>query len=103
MRRITVDEVKEAYAKTGLKPVRDTKEYLECVHLNKGCPVDALLVSAGGREECDHSTIAKRLRVNASYLCCFVRGVDGSGFSTRTKGYADGRAVAAAIFGEESA
>jgi hypothetical protein len=103
MKRITVEEVRAAYEKTGLEPCRrrfgDGKL---C-----GCPLTAVLKT-------------RRVNLSARFLCesdnyayGFIRSIDGRIRDTGLikvenklaykRGYADGLAVRQAIFGEETA
>lgn len=104
MKRISVDEVRAAYAVTGLEPVRNTGLYLDHLSSGQGCPVDALFRHRSKRTSASAAFIADVLGVSEDYLYGFVCGVDAtdqviSGTDVAC-GYADGRAVANAIFGE---
>jgi hypothetical protein len=107
MRRITVEEIREAYQRTGLKPVRRTWRawnnqtmQLEC------CCAMTALASCDGVDAHQSSTGAiidwGDRKFGSLYCFSFREGFDGfaaASFHSK-EGYEDGRAVAAAIFGE---
>lgn len=113
-KRITPQMVKEAYQKTGLKPVRGQwtafEDGRQC-----GCGLTALLCSSGfSFQRVDEFTnekalpieyAADRLLLDRNYATGFVGGFDGKLKSWYTieeePGYLDGAEVAAAIFGEQ--
>jgi hypothetical protein len=103
MRRITVEEVKAAYEKTGLKPVRGTTCYLGRAHaFNEGCPIDAMIFGKLKDKFCTLD-VCEVLGVSMNYLEGFVLGVDGCNRSSHPDhrlGLEDGIAVRLAIFGE---
>ena len=96
MRRITPAEVKAAYEKTGLDPLR----FLTGPVSNCGCPIAALWVAAG---EPDHDPMSwAKEQYGFRYTNGFVAGVDDVVYGRwlDKTGYTDGQAVAAAVFGE---
>ena len=104
MKRITVEEVKAAYEKTGLKPVRGTfNDGKGC-----GCALGALYMAQGGAACCSDPEEWCDAEFDFAYWDGFAGGFDAKeDFSlpdyvslSRKEGHADGRAVAAAIFGE---
>jgi hypothetical protein len=99
VKRITVDEVKAAYAKTGLTPIRKRFLSPDC---QCGCPLSALYFSehpgpVGGPlavESWANQTFGH------SYTGGFVSGCDGGSYSATGDyfvGMQDGRAVAIAL------
>ena len=108
MRRITVDEVRAAYEKTGLTPVRHMWLSDNCA-----CALTACMLSSGVQRKeialaeqqwaCDELA-STTLGLDEAYTDFFTSGFDGCRLGTVTEeegyGYQDGRAVAAAIFGE---
>ena len=102
MNRITIEQVKVAYEKTGLTPIRGTLEFGE------GCPVDALLAERGVTDCHSGYSAADALDVSPLYIRGFIDGVDGNKNGCRADnpayhlGYIDGAAVAAELFGEAS-
>lgn len=111
MRRITVDEVKAAYEKTGLHPKQgEFREYETCDKVCGGCAITALLAADGIDivEEPNLRAIAES-RYGGHYIGGFVCGFDGKPAAwfrdtneRERQGYADGTAAALAIFGEPS-
>ena len=99
-RRITVEEVQEAYRKTGLKPGRGVFND----GCGQGCPVGALALQAGVNSiDWGHANLS------GYYASGFFHAWDGTKTpayfetcETYQLGYQDGLAVAAAIFGEPS-
>lgn len=99
MKRITVADVKRAYAKTGLTPV--------CGRFGdgefSGCPLTATIKAAGKDAPRSRATRATEM---SDYALGFVQGVDGHGVYRINKkntqpysvGYRDGLAVREAIF-----
>lgn len=102
MRRITVDEVKAAYEKTGLKPCTGRfGDGYSC-----GCPIMAIVKSESGIVPAFLRYEANDM-FGAGYTCGFMRGVDGMSNQSiwcdmrkYADGYADGLAVRQAIFGD---
>jgi hypothetical protein len=94
-RRITVEEVLEAYRVTGLKPVRGSTTIVD----GRCCPIGALLESKFIQD-----SLGSDERFGREYGMGFVSGFDdcpsGRFKSPRfDDGYADGRAAAEAVFG----
>lgn len=102
MKRITPEMVKAAYAKTGLQPAR----YLYYSGpAGVACALCACAAEKGPPPDDEFLRWAIRvLDVTPVYASGFVRGFDGDGYwgtnESYKQGYADGRAVAAAIWGE---
>lgn len=97
-RRITVEEVKAAYAKTGMEPRRRTP------YGNGACCAMRALSMAAGSRYCHYWGWDN---FGEDYTTGFIHGFDGEvSFSCRLSseryaiGEQDGLAVAAAIFGE---
>jgi hypothetical protein len=117
MRRITVDEVKAAYEKTGLKPKRG--QYISH-DKTCGCAIGALVLAEGidASANCGAMATDYAERVfGENYRVGFVHGFDARDKDYRKRhckfptdegqceyddGFNDGRAVAAAIFGESA-
>lgn len=98
MRRITVEEVKEAYAKTGMTPTRNNYG----ADSNCGCAIGALARLAG-----KHPVDFRWETFEPSYSLSFMDGFDDAPLCTKYRdtrtaeiGYQDGKDCAAAIFGE---
>jgi hypothetical protein len=109
MRRITVDEVKAAYEKTGLKPVKDTPIFCLAIAAGFGCPLDALLIAGGhgsSTERCARRVAIELDLPSADYVNGFVDAVDSDDACVRDDsedydaGIEDGKQVALAIFAE---
>jgi len=108
IKRITLKEVRAAYAKTGLTPKRN-------IWLEEGCacPLGAMLALDGrpidDAESIDdiESVVAKRFGLNLAYVRGFVIGFDAQAAlrwrpgedrrSVWRQGCRDGRAVAKAV------
>lgn len=106
MRRITVDEVLEAYRKTGLVPERGAYYKEGCA-----CGLGVILFAAGADmnvgDDSLNAEVEKLLGIDDSYRVGFVRGFDGKlplpnreNQAVFDIGYTDGQACAAAVFGE---
>lgn len=107
--RITVEEVKAAYKKTGIQPIQIFYCGEDSKSSNCGCPVTALYCVAKNKEI---SRINNSVEIEKwadevygmAYHHAFVRGVDratnGGVTERHDQGYADGCEVAKAIFGE---
>lgn len=94
MRRISVEEVRAAYEKTGLKPARTVAG---CVHGRCACALGAMWVVAGKPTATAYLWAGDLFGVE--YMRNFYCGFDNSSIGAGTAGYADGQACAAAIFG----
>jgi len=107
MRRITVDEIKEAYKATGLTPARNTwgESGSGCA-----CGLGVLAVAAGVPiDDLCSDVVYDTINLDEFYGLGFTNGFDGNtrlgalshrpGFN---QGYDDGAAAAAAIFGEST-
>jgi hypothetical protein len=104
VKRVSVEEVKAAYAATGMRPYRGSY----CSSLDGqlcGCGLGAVFFkekhySPGGT--CD---VHKALKLDYEYIGGFVGGFDGDspeeceGGEYELAGYADGKAAAEAVFG----
>jgi len=123
MRRITVEEIKEAYKKTGIKPMRKAFAERRCEE-KCGCALTALacsvtsfefiesLVSADNELDLVYrpvvERVAARLGLNKDYAVGFIGGFDSLPrgwylqYPTELVGYDDGNLVALAIFAEVS-
>jgi hypothetical protein len=110
MSRITPEQVLQAYAKTGLRPMQ--KEYARRVErFQCGCALTACAVAAGVPfdEILDarpaRAIIMKALGLTWDYVAAFTDGFDVGGqcsadnYETYKAGYDDGAAAAAAVFG----
>ena len=105
--RITISEVLAAYEKCGLKPRRSITIKHGCA-----CPVGALYAAAVNLPpyQADSSGMSAigwaESRFGLGYIGGFMEGFDNKYESAWTReekqGYADGVAVAAAIFGENN-
>jgi hypothetical protein len=113
MRRITVSEVKAAYEKCGIKPINRTfKEYGTFDSVCAGCAVTALAGSQGVDIVCTRAGELRRWaeqkygqKYTGGFLGGFDRRLDRRYFldsEDETMGWDDGRAAAAAIFGESA-
>ena len=107
--RITVDEVKAAYEKCGRKPVRQ----MWIPSKRSCCPAAAVYIATNPGADVnrlDADIVAHGWACRAyghDYVDGFTRAVDGCVLSRTAsvdekQGYADGVAVASAIFGETS-
>lgn len=106
MRRITVEEVLEAYRVTGMKPSKGTY----CIGLDSnpcGCAMGALAIAAG---ICPGMALVGNWSIEQfgqPYSDAFEDGFDGKvrRFTNKRakQGYADGQAAAAAVFQEQGA
>jgi hypothetical protein len=106
MKRITPSEVLDAYAKTGLKPVRREWVRYRGKSVECACPLTAVLLlkcvrTAGFTED----VIGQELELTLDYVRGFVAGVDGRGYFAQVLdhsdvdvGIRDGLAAAAAVF-----
>lgn len=101
MRRITVEEVLEAYRVTGMKPMR---RYTIIRNQCAGCAIGALAVASGVPSELDCIYDWRDKMFGASYVKGFMNSFDDTPPSMSNEqynqGYADGQAVAAAVFQE---
>jgi hypothetical protein len=103
MRRITPDEVKAAYEKTGLKPGRGC--YAD-PYTNVACGLGVMARAEGGNRW--WAWIDESTQDNRSYHYGFVNGFDGLPIHIDLKdsmadaelGHQDGQAAAAAVFQE---
>lgn len=105
--RISVEQVKAAYAATGKKPCR--RKYISTTNPNLCCPLTAVFFNAGGTLTTAavngiRYAILEQLGISDHYLFGFTQAVDGysadiDGSDDSFPGYLDGLAVAAAIFG----
>jgi len=101
VRRITVDEVKAAYEKTGLKPQKDNwfSDDFRCA-----CAIGALFAAAYPEVPNAPGSVVQQWayrEFGADYVDEFVGGFDCPQVPLDNLiGDLDGRAVAAAIFGE---
>lgn len=99
-RRITPEQVKAAYEKTGLKPARGGWYPQE----GCACGLGAMLAEIDGEVWRPRlvSTVASRLGVELDYLNGFVRGFDGRDGKLfghlEPLGHTDGQAAAALVF-----
>jgi hypothetical protein len=102
VRRITVDEVKAAYEKTGLKPTRGEYIYGRFC----ACAMGALAVANGVPCDYDAARSWAFSQYGADYCNAFANGFDSKSpwgcDEVHEAGQADGELVAAAIFGEVS-
>lgn len=113
MKRIFLNEVRTAYAETGLKPITDDFCRTGC-----GCPLAAVYEKRFGRspKEVAHKNldrprpigevIAEELDLHPDYVDGFVEAVDGfdlpwDATARRRVGYKDGSAVRKALFEPE--
>ena len=106
--RITVSEVQAAYKKTGLSPRRGV--YVLCGQSQCGCPITALYCIQPvivGSVQSEDVRFWANARYGPEYHSGFVDAVDGKDEESRRMvgrryddGFADGRAVASAIFDE---
>lgn len=93
MRRITVEEIKEAYKVTGLKPCRCLVDDRD----GGACAIGALHIAS---QSTDHNPYRwGEETFGKAYCNDFIRGFDGSG-EIESVGYRDGRSAALAIFAE---
>jgi hypothetical protein len=94
MKRITPEEVVEAYAKTGLKPARDTAYGPEC------CGIGAIAAVNGVVNDSPYAWA--RHKYDSDYVDGFLCGFDDrSMYQTDGPfriGFNDGLAAAAAVF-----
>ena len=101
MRRIKPQEVLAAYRKTGLKPVRRKFGGKTC-----GCPATAMYVAAHGGKNGTRNLVINWMAATygGRYASGFFAGVDGfpeeACSPTSFQGWADGKQVARAVFGE---
>ena len=108
MKRITVEDVKAAYEKCRLAPVRGMfRDWEPFPSRVCGCCAQSALAAAAGLDirRCSPGKIADWAadEYGANYAQSFRHGFDGLAMhqvSDDAQGYADGVAVAAAIFGE---
>jgi hypothetical protein len=108
MRRITVNEVKAAYEKTGLKPSRGTWATDNCAC---GLGVCAIAQSGMNGDDLCADTVFPTLGIKDWYGVGFIDGFDNRSQLTKfaeekskdlfTAGFEDGRAAALAIFGDQ--
>lgn len=110
LRRITPDEVRAAYARTGLQPMRDT--FLEpsdsAPGLMAACALGALdyEVRDDPDERPNTDQVVRRLGLDPWYAVGFAAGFDGGIRETDASepyrlGYEDGAAAARAVFRDE--
>jgi hypothetical protein len=103
MKRITPEEVLDAYAKTGLKPHRGVWLWKECGK-RCGCGLGAMYVANGGDPPKVWSQeVIKTLGISIDYLNGFTCGFDDESpdyepGGEEEQGYTDGLAAAAAVF-----
>jgi hypothetical protein len=116
MKRITVDEVRAAYEKTGLKPAVNDLLDSEFNHYQptRGCGLGALYVADGGLAYMNAtvSVVAKDLGLGKAYAYGFSDGFDGvaggglhlwglagldGGDADYSLGYGDGKAAGDAM------
>jgi hypothetical protein len=103
MRRITPEEVKAAYEKTGLKPFRGS--YMR-TGTGEACGIGVKAFAESGEKWWDW--VDRHTRDNKAYHYGFVGGFDGSGLGPNKEddpadyelGRLDGEAAAAAVFQE---
>lgn len=102
--RITIERVRSAYEKTGLKPARELYADGRC-----GCPLGACVVAISpfiDPDSIDENIAASTLGLNVQYATGFANGFDGY-MASRTSndaylaGHQDGSAAAAEVFAEE--
>lgn len=108
--RITVEEVRAAYEKTGIQPI-------QCLYIdherknNCGCPLTALYFSETGadlscfKDSSDDIPEWADKKYGSLYHHAFVRGVDGlpnSGIAERIRqGWEDGCKIGRVVFRDE--
>ena len=103
LKRITVEEVKAAYAKTGITPERG----MWCNGMGTcACGLCVLFLADGGIPGRAFSqAIYPRLGIEHDYGSGFIVGFDGEGLEDENAimrlGYLDGQACAAAVFTQE--
>jgi hypothetical protein len=73
MNRITVEQVKDAYAKTGLKVLN--QQYSDPVH-NAACPLSVCAMAADGDEFPGEEDVIETLALHPNYVQGFVEGFD---------------------------
>lgn len=101
IRRITPEEVLEAYRVTGMEPCRGV--FGDDKH---GCALSALYRAERGNSRwLFASQLCDKLGLNAHYMSGFIRGWDGKSQIASVDGdalcgYEDGVACARAVFGE---
>lgn len=101
MKRITPEEVVEAYKSTGLKPVRGTFCWG-----SRACGLGTVCISRG-KMPTSPLMVSRSLGIEMEYLLGFVNGFDGihkasigidESNETLSLGFADGKLAAAAVF-----
>lgn len=98
-RRITVEEVLEAYRVTGLKPIQGNFYHSDgCC-----CAIGAVAISSGAKRGCGAVCRWAETHLHPLYINGFLAGFDedcARDFSSKqfTQGYADGTAVREAVF-----
>lgn len=98
MKRISVDEVLAAYKATGLKPARG---FGKPNTLGMCCAIGALYCS--GRKKVTSVYEWADRRFGRQYASDFIDGFDtlDGNRKYRSRGFRDGRAAAAAVFGDQ--
>ena len=103
-RRITVEEVLEAYRVTGMKPVQGN------FFRSDGCccAIGAVAISRGTPRTSEGVCGWAETMLHAAYLDGFIGGFDGAVREEslgveHDQGYADGTAVREAVFGKQGA
>lgn len=104
-RRITVEEVRAAYRKTGLRPWRGAFHYEDekCA-----CALGAVFFATGGKRKgmlaLYAEEVTEHLKLDEFYQAGFIKGFDNQRAIGDEPyyllGYTDGQACAAAVFGE---
>lgn len=111
MERITPEQVKAAYEKTGMKPARCSMLWWKKDGAPCGCGLGALFVAShGGLDAFRDVVLMPALRPwaqerwGAKYVYGFIVGFDDNGLpcndARKREGRADGRAAAALVFSE---
>lgn len=101
MKRISVEDVVEAYAKTGLKPGRTLFKATD----GRICGLGVVGEANGLNHSRMYREFEDRLGISVNYCSGFWRGFDGLQiYECRCEemraGFADGSAAARAVFGE---